>query len=101
LPDSISIENVPGGDFALEPVEVPPIRELMPGKIKFVFGLANDEIGYIIPKSEWDRKPPFLYGATRGVYGEINSVGPDAAGKIHEAMRELCRASANTLEQGR
>jgi hypothetical protein len=95
------IENVPGGDFALEPVEVPPIRELMPGKIKFVFGLANDEIGYIIPKSEWDRKPPFLYGATRGVYGEINSVGPDAAGKIHEAMRELCRASANTLEQGR
>ncbi|MBI2924935.1 MAG: hypothetical protein HYY24_04425 [Verrucomicrobia bacterium] len=85
------IERAPGGDFDLEPVEVPPIRALMPGKIKFVFGLANDEIGYIIPKSEWDRKPPYLYGAKKPVYGEINSVGPDTAGRIHEALRELCR----------
>jgi hypothetical protein len=25
----------------------------MPGRIKFVFGLANDELGYIIPKLVW------------------------------------------------
>jgi len=85
------IEKAPGGDYAVEPVEVPPIRELMPGKIKFIFGLANDEVGYLIPKSEWDRQPPYLYGAKRGVYGEINSVGPEAAGRIHAAMRELSR----------
>jgi hypothetical protein len=87
------IERAPGGDFDIDPVEVPPIRELMPGKVKFIFGLANDEIGYIIPKSEWDRKPPYLYGSPRGVYGEINSVGPEAAPTIHAAIRELCRGA--------
>ena len=85
------VERAPGGDFGVEPVEVPPLRQLMPGKVKFVFGLANDEIGYIIPKSEWDRKPPYLYGATRGVYGEVNSVGPETAPTLHAAFRELCR----------
>ena len=84
------IERAPGADFPIEPVEVPPIREMMPGKTKFIFGLANDEIGYIIPKSEWDRKPPYLYGATNPVYGEVNSVGPETALKIHQALRELC-----------
>jgi hypothetical protein len=54
------VERAPGGDFDIEPQELPPIRELMPGRIKFVFGLANDEIGYSIPKSQWDRKPPYL-----------------------------------------
>lgn len=84
------IEKAPGGDYPIEPLEVPPIREMMPGKIKFVFGLANDEIGYIIPKSEWDRKKPYLYGATKKPYGEINSCGPEVAPIIHRAMRELC-----------
>jgi hypothetical protein len=73
-------------------VEVPPIRQLMPGKIKFVFGLANDEIGYIIPKSEWDRKSPYLYGATKAPYGEINSAGSDTAAKIHSSVRDLCHS---------
>jgi hypothetical protein len=76
------IEKAPGGDYQIEPLEVPPIRELMPGKIKFVFGLANDEIGY--------RKKPYLYGAKKKPYGEINSCGPEVAQKIHAAMRELC-----------
>jgi hypothetical protein len=84
------IERSPGGDFAVEPVEIPPLRELMPGKTKFIFGLANDEIGYIIPKSEWDTKPPHLYGASKAPYGEINSVGPETAPTLHKAIRELC-----------
>ena len=70
---------------------MPPIREFMPGKVKFLFGLANDEIGYIIPKSEWDRKPPYLYGSKHGVYGEINSVGPDTAGVIHAALLQMSK----------
>ena len=61
----------------------------MPGRVKFVFGLANDEIGYIIPKSEWDEKPPYLFGSSKPVYGEINSVGPDTAGVIHAMARQL------------
>ncbi|HEY0550064.1 MAG TPA: hypothetical protein VGF13_10735 [Verrucomicrobiae bacterium] len=83
------IEAPWGADYPAKIVEVPPIREMMPGKIKFVFGLANDEIGYIIPKSEFDRKAPYLYGSKKPLYGEINSVGPDVAGIIHEAFREL------------
>jgi hypothetical protein len=85
------IEQAPGGDFPVEPVEVPPLRQLMPGHIKFIFGLANDEVGYLIPKSEWDEKPPYLYGADHAPYGEINSVGPDAAGRVHAALKDLCR----------
>jgi len=88
------IERAPGGDFDIDPVEVPPIRQLMPGRVKFVFGLANDEIGYVIPKSEWDRKPPYLYGSARGVYGEVNSVGPETAPILHKAIAELCRPAS-------
>ena len=62
----------------------------MPGRIKFVFGLANDEVGYLIPKSEWDGSPPYIYGAKHAPYGEINSVGPDAAGRVHAALKQLC-----------
>jgi hypothetical protein len=84
------IERAPGGDFDIEPLEVPPLRALMPGRVKFLLGLANDEIGYIIPKSEWDQKPPYIYGSERGVYGEINSVGPETAGLLHRAFKEMC-----------
>ena len=90
------IEQAPGGDFPVAPVEVPPVRQLMPGHIKFVFGLANDEVGYIIPKSEWDEKPPYLYGASHAPYGEINSVGPETAGRVHAALKELCKMAEST-----
>lgn len=87
------VERAPGGDFDIAPVEVPSIRDLMPGKLKFVFGLANDEIGYIIPRSEWDEKPPYLYGAKGSPYGEVNSVGPKTAPLIHQTMRALCEGA--------
>ncbi len=85
------IEHPSGADFDVPPLEVPPLRELMPGRLKFVFGLANDELGYLIPKSEWDAKPPYLYGATHRLYGEINSCGPHAAEVVHSALAALCR----------
>lgn len=83
------IEVPEGADYPVSIVEVPPVREFMPGKVKFIFGLANDQIGYIIPKTEFDRKAPWLYGAKKKHYGEINSVGPDVAGKIHATLLEL------------
>jgi hypothetical protein len=95
------IEQAPGGDYQIKPVEVPPIRDLMPGRIKFVFGLANDEIGYIIPKSEWDRKKPYLYGAKKKPYGEINSCGPEVGPRIHAAFRELCGPTGNSSASNR
>ncbi len=54
-----------------------------------IVGLANDEIGYIIPKRQWDEKPPFCYGRTSAQYGEVNSLGPDTAPLICEAFRQL------------
>jgi hypothetical protein len=92
------IERAPGGDFDCDPVEVPPLREVMPGRVKFVFGLANDEIGYIIPKSHWDRKPPYLYGSTKRVYGEINSVGPECAPTLHAAFQALALSRTHSYQ---
>ena len=83
------VERAPGGDFDVDPVEVPPLRALLPGRVRFVLGLANDELGYIIPKSEWDEQPPYLYGATKRPYGEVNSLGPETAPRLHAALREL------------
>ncbi len=71
------------------PIETPPLRSLMKGKYKCVLGLANDEIGYIIPQSEWDTEPPYLYGAKEELYGEINSVGPKTAPVIYRTLREM------------
>lgn len=88
------IIRAPGGDFNLDPVEIPPLRELMPGRVKFIFGLANDEIGYIIPKSEWDETPPYLFNAKSRPYGEINSLGPETAGLLHTALRQRCDEQA-------
>ena len=86
------VERAPGGDFDVEPVEVPPVRAFLPGRVKFVLGLANDEIGYIIPRSEWDREPPYLYGSPKPPYGEVNSMGPETAPRLHAALRELSAA---------
>jgi hypothetical protein len=86
------IVRAPGGDYDIEPLEVPPLRELMPGRVKFILGLANDEIGYILPKSEWDTEPPHLFGAEGAPYGEVNSVGPDTAWILHQALRRQCEA---------
>ena len=79
----------PGQDYNLDPIEIPSLRSMMPGKFKFVFGLANDEIGYIIPKSEWDEIPPYLYNHHKSPYGEVNSIGPEAGPIIHESLRKI------------
>jgi hypothetical protein len=83
-------EEAPAGaDFGIAPQETPPVRELMQGKHKFVFCLANDEIGYIIPKSQWDEKKPFTYGRNNAPYGEENSLGPETAQIIYKNIREM------------
>ncbi|MEN8247677.1 MAG: neutral/alkaline non-lysosomal ceramidase N-terminal domain-containing protein [Bacteroidota bacterium] len=84
------IENPDGADFKIDPIETPPLRSLMPGDYKFMIGLANDEIGYIIPKSQWDVEPPYTYGDTGdGPYGEENSFGPETAPTIYREIQAL------------
>lgn len=83
------IEAPSGQDYNLQPLEIPPIRESMSGQFKFIFGLSNDQIGYIIPKSEWDEKSPYLYDTDNSPYGESNSVGPETAPLLHSAIIEV------------
>ena len=85
------VEAPDGADFGIEPVETPSIRSLMNGKYKFVIGLANDEIGYIVPKSQWDVKEPYAYGRNKSQYGEGNSFGPETAPILHSELMKLLR----------
>jgi hypothetical protein len=78
------VESPDGADFGIQPVEVPPLRKQMQGKVNMIVGLANDEIGYIIPKSQWDTKAPYAYGKEKPQYGEENSGGPEVAPTIHQ-----------------
>lgn len=78
----------PGADFPQASLE-PAIYGQMKGKTRMILGLANDEIGYIIPKRQWDQVPPFCYGRKASQYGEINSLGPETAPLLCEAFRAL------------
>ena len=87
------IERYPGADFPDAPFER-PLKQIMTAPFRLVIGLANDEIGYIIPKAEWDEKPPWLNNAERAWYGEVNSVGPEAAPRLAAAFEQLLVARA-------
>lgn len=78
----------PGADFPGAPRE-PALKKMLTSEHRLVVGLANDEIGYILPRSEWDAEAPFAYGREDAQYGEINSVGPGAAPILAEAFEEL------------
>ncbi len=77
----------PGADFPDAPLET-PIKQILAGKKIMILGLANDEVGYIVPKRQWDVEPPFCYGRTSSQYGEVNSVGPDTARHLMEALAD-------------
>ena len=83
------IENPEGADYVITPQEVPNLRSQFPEKLNLMVNLANDAIGYIIPKSEWDEDPPWIYGEIEETYGEVVSLGPNTAPKIHEKIIKL------------
>jgi len=83
-----------GADFSIEPVEFPPVRNVMPGEYKFLLGLANDEIGYILPKSQWDAEPPYTYGRESNPYGEIVSLGPETGPIYYRTVTTLLKELA-------
>jgi hypothetical protein len=78
----------PGADVQGAPRET-PLRSMMRGRFRPILGLCDDELGYIIPRSEWDEAPPFAYGRSGPQYGEINSTGPMAAPTILDAFAGL------------
>ena len=78
----------PAADFPDAPIE-PSIYGQLKAAHRMIVGLANDELGYIIPKRQWDEKPPFCYGRKKAQYGEGNSLGPETAPLLCGAFREL------------
>jgi hypothetical protein len=86
--DKVQDPPDPAADFPDAPIE-PAIYKQLRGPYRMLIGLANDEIGYIIPKRQWDEKPPFCYGRTKPQYGEVNSVGPETAPIVCRAFKEL------------
>jgi hypothetical protein len=103
LPGEIFPELVYGGYLSAEksatrkgPEFNPkPLTEIAGDKDLLVFGLANDEIGYITTPNDYYLHPtePFLTGARdqddRKHYEETNGLGPETAFKIAEVFTEM------------
>lgn len=89
--DKVQDPADPNADFPDASIE-PAIYKQLAGPYRMIIGLANDEIGYILPKRQWDEKAPFCYGRQKAQYGESNSVGPEAAPILCKAFQELVKA---------
>ncbi len=76
----------PNVDYPDAPLE-PTVVEIFGNRPFLFIGLANDEIGYLLPKRQWDIKPPFAYGRSKPQYGEVNSVGPEAGPIVMNALK--------------
>lgn len=89
------VETPMGNDFNLSiPSQTPALRSLMHNEYKFIFGLSNDFIGYIIPKSQWDAESPYSYQAEKSPYGEENSLGPETAPLLYNYLSEIIQSAS-------
>jgi hypothetical protein len=77
-------EGVDFPDALLEP----HVTSIIADKRWLLIGLANDEIGYIIPRRQWDSASPYAYGRKTSQYGEINSCGPGVTPVIMAALKK-------------
>lgn len=93
------IEHPPGADFDDVSIETPPMREVMKGRVNLMVNLANDSIGYIIPRAEWDEDPPYLYLDDDSPYGESNSMGPWTGPLVHETFLRLADLAATATQK--
>ena len=79
--------NPPNLDEAPGP---PYLVDLMDGEYKMFIGLANDELGYIIPDFEYELGAlPYLSEAEGDHYEETNSVGPQIASLVEATLTDL------------
>ena len=100
VPGELFPELAYGGNenfLAANKSEINPLTlcDIVGVKDLMVFGLSNDEIGYIIPPNDFvlDEKMPYIENA-RDIYGrrhyeETNSLGPKTAEAIASALERL------------
>jgi len=82
----------PGADFFGDPC-VPPIWSSMRDTpYRIVLGLGQDELGYMIPRCQFDREAPWAYGRSEGQYGEGFSVHPDLVPILNGVLAEELQA---------
>lgn len=87
--DGLSLAERPfGADYPFAPIP-PSFQSVMPREaIRVVVNQANDAIGYIVPRTQWDRLPPRAY-VDEGQYGEGVSLGSHVADDLFEAAAAL------------
>lgn len=85
------IAPLPGGKFPDALYEEPPLKTFMRGKVNAVIGLANDEVGYIIPKVQWRSAEIFETANKDGYLHETNSVGPNTAPDLYHGFVDLLK----------
>jgi hypothetical protein len=78
------VEHPEGADHPDAPAETPVMATMRQVSFPVVINNANDAIGYIIPKPQYDVTDPRAYKED-GQYGEQNSLGADTAPAVTEA----------------
>ena len=93
-----SSESATGKDYIY-----PTIFEMLGEGEKLIFGLANDQIGYIIPDNDFyiSEKKPYAFWAIpddchgRPHYEETTCSGPFAAEMLRDAVEQLVKISSD------
>lgn len=67
----------------------PTVMGMATTEYPIVVGLANDMLGYLIPRSLWDSAPPYATASGIAPYGEIVSAGPESASVVMSALAAL------------
>ncbi|MBI4247963.1 MAG: neutral/alkaline non-lysosomal ceramidase N-terminal domain-containing protein [Elusimicrobia bacterium] len=69
----------------------PYLKDSMKGPFRMLIGLANDELGYIVPEYDFKIAPTLLVEPRPPGhhYEETHCVSPDAAGSIVQAAQDL------------
>ncbi len=86
----IDEDNPAPPDLSLAPAG-PYWLDRLPTEHGWLLGLGNDELGYIIPSYDFvtDETLPYLEEAEGDHYEETNSLGPETADLLDEAIAEL------------
>ncbi|MCP4919196.1 MAG: hypothetical protein GY913_20035 [Proteobacteria bacterium] len=81
-PNPPDLDQAPEGPYLLETIGAPDA---------WIVGLANDELGYIIPEFNFELHDtiPYLDEAEGDHYEETNSLGPQTAGLVTEQADRL------------
>ncbi|MFC1465118.1 MAG: neutral/alkaline non-lysosomal ceramidase N-terminal domain-containing protein [Candidatus Brachytrichaceae bacterium NZ_4S206] len=84
--------------FAHVPGELLPklglqLKTAMTAEGRFIIGLANDELGYILPREDFIFPEDYLNPGRQ--YEESMSMGPEAGPRIMDSLSHLLRQTAN------